>query len=790
MSNDNTFQPTSQRMRPQQEDITDLKKLFHMVATKWKYFLIALIVTFVCAVLYNYYTIPTYRVSATLLINEEKKGSSIGNDQLLEGFGLGSGTNNLDNQIMILTSKTLIGRTLDELNFYVECYHRGLFNNIALYPNQPIKIVPETADSIARDIEFKFKYLDNNKFSVDGKSKDSFSLHTRASFGDIIKAKGGNFRIELSFDNWPANYQNQKIYFKFHSRKKLLENYSKRMKVEKVSKTGTIVKLNLEGTNKTMDVEFLNKLTEIFLNNSLDKKNQEAIRTIQFIDDQLIGISDSLVITENKLQQFRSKNRVMNLSAQGQVIIDQAMSLENQKARLGIEANYYNYLAEYLAKDNIGQVPIAPATMGITDPGLTKLVADLAEIQGQFYSKSLGEKNPLQSQLAQKVHNIKESLKEILNGVKRSNNLAMSEINTQIRTVNAQASALPVTERQLLGIERKYKLNDQLYTFLLEKRAGAQIQKASNMPDNEVVDPSEPDINPIRPKAALVYLLALMVGIGFPFLWILVADAFNNKMREDEDIKKITDIPINGHIPHSKLNINTVVLNESDSSAAEAFRSLRSRMQFFTKEAKAPVILITSSMPGEGKTFTAINLASVYSLMGKKTVLVGFDLRRPKIFTDFGFDNDHGVSTWLIGKDELQDIIKETPHENLDIIPAGPVPPNPSELIALEKTGELLRFLKKKYECIIIDSSPIGTISDTFHIATLVDACILIVRHNMTLKDLLENTVKELKISGIKSISIVVNDLGSDDKHYRYSGKYGYHYGKEKSKIGNAIVKK
>ena len=420
--------------------------------------------------------------------------------------------------------------------------------------------------------------------------------------------------------------------------------------------------------------------------------------------------------------------------------------------------------------------------MGITDPGLTKLVADLADLQGQFYSKSLGEKNPLQSQLAQRVRNTKEALRETLNGVRRSNNLAMNEIKEQIRTVNAQASALPVTERQLLGIERKYKLNDELYTFLLEKRAGAQIQKASNMPDNEVVDPSRPDFVPVRPKTTLIYVFALMAGIGIPFLWISIADYFNNKVREDEDIKKITDIPITGHIPHSPLKTNTMSFDEPQSQVAEAFRTLRSRMQFFTKETKGPVILITSSMPEEGKTFTAVNLASVYSLIGKKTVLVGFDLRKPKIYTDFGLGNDQGVSTWLIGKDGLQEIIKETSYENLSIIPAGPVPPNPSELIALEKTGELLKLLKERYECIIIDSSPIGTVSDTFHLATLADTSILIVKQNVTLKDLLEDTLKELKISDIKSLSIVINDLRPEYKRYGYGGRYGYHYGKEKEK--------
>lgn len=782
MLNNYSLQPRLQRIEPQYEEGVNFRKIFLTIISKWYYFLITLILALICAFLYNTYTIPSYRVSATLLIDEKTKGSSISNDQLLEGFGLGEGMKNLDNQIMALSSGTLIGETLDELNFDIEYYYRRLKNKISLYPTAPIKINPEIADSLPKDIEFTFKYLNNNMFTLDAEITDNFELHKQASFGENIKFPGASFRIESMSDNWTSGKMNPNIYFIRHNREKLVDSYSSRLKVEPASRKGTIVRISLEGTNKTMDIDFLNKLIEIFLRNSLDKKNQEAVRTIAFIDDQLIDISDSLLITENKLQEFRSRNRVMNLSSQGQAIINQSMSLENERARLGIEANYYNYLAEYLAKDNIGEVPIAPATMGITDPGLTKLVADLADLQGQLYSKSMGEKNPLQSQLAQRVRNTKEALKETLNGVRRSNNMAMSEITEQIRTVNAQAAALPVTERQLLGIERKFKLNDELYTFLLEKRAVAQIQKASNLPDNEVIDPAKADASPVKPKKNFIFLIALIAGIGIPFYWILIDDYFSNKVRREEDIKKITGIPILGRVPHSVLKKNTVVLDEPGSHEAEAFRSLRSRMQFFTKETKAPVILITSSMPDEGKTFAAINLASVYSLVGMKTVLVGFDLRKPKIYSDFGISDEHGVSTWLIGKDELQDIIKVTPYENLSIIPAGPIPPNPYELTALEKTGDLLRLLKEKYDCIIIDSSPIGIVPDSFRLASLADSCILIVRPNKTLKDLLESTLKELEISGIKSISLVVNDLGTDDKHFGYGQKYRYNYQEEQSK--------
>jgi tyrosine-protein kinase Etk/Wzc len=302
------------------------------------------------------------------------------------------------------------------------------------------------------------------------------------------------------------------------------------------------------------------------------------------------------------------------------------------------------------------------------------------------------------------------------------------------------------------------------------------------MPDNEIIDVSNADKVPVKPKKQIIYLIALFTGFGLPLIWILITDIFNTKVKGDDDIKRIADIPIAGHIPRSLIKMNTVVFEESDSRVAEAFRLLRSRMQFFTKEAKSPVILITSTMPTEGKTFTAINLASVYSLIGKKTVIVGFDLRKPKIFNDFGLDNTHGISSWLIGKDRFEDIIKPTRFNNLSIISAGPIPPNPSELIAGKKTEELIMLLRNKFEYIIIDSAPIGTVSDTFHIAAFADACLLIVRQKITLKFMLEDTIKELLASDIKGLSVVMNDYGPEYNRYGYGGKYSYNSEKEKPK--------
>jgi tyrosine-protein kinase Etk/Wzc len=783
MSENSTFNRSSELSPHSDNEIFDLKKIISSVLSHKFFFACSVLLILLVAYIFNSYTIPVYKVTTTILINEEKKNASSGNDQFLEGFGLMPGMKNFDNQMMVLSSRNLVSKALDELPLDTEYFYRGLINKKSLYPEHPMKLKFSAGSKLPEDVIFGCKYLGNDMINIDAVSKGSFEIHNKYSLSENIEFPGGSFRIERIDSGWFNDNGSRKLYFTLHSRRKLVENYIKRLKISRASKEGSIVRMSIEGTNKEEDLAFLTKLSDIFLNISLERKNTEAIRTIQFIDDQLAGISDSLLITENKLQQFRSNNRVMNISAQGQVIIDQAMRLENEKARLGIESNYYEYLTSYLEKDSVSDIPVAPATMGITDPGLTKLVADLAEQQGRLYSKSMGDKNPLQSQLAQKVMATKDALRETLRGLSRGNSLALKENQVQINTINEQASTLPRTERQLLGIERKYKLNDELYTFLLEKRAMAQIQKASNVADNEIVDYPEYENQPVWPKKPLVYLLALLIGIGFPFFWILFKNIFNVRIKDPDEINKISSIPVSGHIPHSVMKERLQVINEPDSPSAEAFRLLRSRMGFFTKEIKSPVILITSAMPKEGKTLTAINLASSYSLLGKKTVLIGFDLRQPKIYSDFGLDNDHGLTTWLTGIDILETIIKDTPYTNLKIITSGPVPSNPAELTTLDKTAELITLLKKSFDCIVIDTAPLGTVADTFHLLSFADACILVVRQNVTFREMLTETVKDLKDANVKCPSILVNDIMSNGSvSYKYSGKYKYKYASEKRK--------
>ncbi len=751
----------------------DLISLVPLVLKNWYWFVISIAIALFLGRFYINHTLPVFRTYATVLINETEDRPLVDNSELLTGLGLPGGMRNLENQIAILKSRSLTKLTLEELPFEIEYYFQATRNKLPVYPEQPIRVVIDSGAPLPNDIDFSIKYLGDDRFNIESGS-EFFPLNMNTSFGEIIEMPEGKFSIECRNYDWLISNSHRDFRFVINSPQQLISHYAYRLSVDRISREGSMLRLSLEGTNRAKDVDFINKQIEGFQAISLARKNAEVERRLQFIDSQLVGISDSLSTTETRLQQFRSSHQVMDISAQGQSIIAQVTLLENERARLSLEANYYDYLADYLSKETSEEIPIVPITMGINDPGLTRLVEELAELQGQLSTRGAGEMNPLQRNLEKRVRTAKDALKETLNGLRRANGLARSENQQRINRANAQASSLPVTERQLIGIERKFRLNDELYTFLLEARAEQEMQKASNRADSEVIDPADEYFSvQIAPKRMMIILAAFFLGFITPLSVISLNLLLNNKLKI-EDLKGLTDFPILGHIPHNNEKTNTVVFQDPNSVIAEAFRLLRSRMQFFIKETRSPVVLVTSAMPEDGKTFTAINLASVYSLLEKNTVLVGFDLRNPKIYPDFNLNNEKGVSTWLIGQDELDEIIQDSGFSNLSVIPAGPIPPNPSELTALSKTDELFRLLRERYDYVIIDSSPLGLVSDTYQLASKADTCLVVVRPGKTMRDVFIQTLNDINTNNTRGVSIVANDIQTNRKKYGYGEKYGY----------------
>ncbi len=771
---------TAKSSKSGSSDAFSLKRILLMMVHNWHLFVISFLIAGGGAYAYIKYKIPSYRATTTVLVEEE--GNSPGQDMLLEGFSVRPGSQNLDNQILIISSYSMIRRAVDELPFEIDVYRKGLLRKASYYPLSPLRIEPGEEGLPYRQ-EFRFEYKGNEKFQLSTTSDADFDLDTLVNFGQELKLAGGSFTIYPQPEYADIYRTGDKIYIQFNDKERLTNIYISQLRVENATRDGSIIRLSLEGTNRIKDIIFLDKLTEVYIQSNLEKKNQEAKRIIEFIDEQLVDVSDSLMLTETQLQEFRSRNRIMNVSAQAEQIINQAVVLENEKAELNLKKNYYEYLEDYLAEGDNDDAPIAPASMGIEDPLLANLMQELAGLQAQYFTSGVGERNPLQGQLVNRIDNVKQSIRETLTGIKLANQMAIRENADQIDNLNSQASGLPIKERQLLGFERKFNLNNVLYTFLLQRRAEAQIQRASNAPDHQLIDPAR-STEQISPNPMNTFAFALSLAIVFPILLLLLGAMLQNKITCEEDVTMITSLPVVAQFPHSRLNYYTVVLNEPSSVISEAFRSLRSRMEFFTKEVECPLVVVSSSMPGEGKTFAAINLASAYSLADKKTLLIGFDLRRPTISKGFDLNDNNGITNYLIGKSKLDDIIVETDYENLHILPSGPIPPNPGELADSEKTKELITSLRQQYDCIVVDSAPIGIVSDIYSVASMSDALLLLIRHGHSKKDVLSATLAEIQGNGIHNLGLIINDVKSKGRGYRYDYKYKYDYKSKEKKRG------
>jgi tyrosine-protein kinase Etk/Wzc len=797
-----TTQTGSRTTRPQDNEI-DVGKYLILFFENWYWFVLAIFLSLLTTWLINKNFVKIFRVEATLIVEDESKNpfssSMFGGSSLTSGYSAYSSWYNFQNQILILGSGSLISRTLHELDFEVSYYIDEVWRPREIWDEAPFIVVPDKTRPQPLGVKFevtigtngnmKIKSLKNGdevniyNFSTERLSGqvEDFSLDREVKYGELIDGNGYSFTLipregALATDKPAA----ATYLFSFNSYESLLQKWSSVLQLTSVDKDASMVKLSAATECPAKARFFINTHLEMYRQRTLDKKNQFATNTIDFIDKQLTEITESLRSTETNLQNFKKDNQVVDLSFQAQQLFDQARELDDKKAEVKIKGDYYQYIKDYLVKNSDAGNLVAPSVVGIDDPLLNNLVLELNKMADQKIAMTGGGgsgENPYLATIGLQIRNARATLEENIRNIINNNNQAIKDIDQRLNSVMVEVRKLPETERELFGIERQFKLNDQIYTYLLQRRAEAQIAKASNTPDNEIIDPARVVLPNIKPRTARNYLFGLILGLFIPGLILITKEIFNIKIETEEEVKKITSFPVAGHIAHSKSESATIVLSEPRSNISEAFRNVRTRMQFFTREIMNPVILVTSSMAAEGKTFTALNLASVYSLSGAKTILIGFDLRRPGIFEEFGIDNQKGISTYLIGRDKLDDIIFKTGFENLSVIPAGPIPPNPSELAASAKTKMLFDELRRKFEFIIVDSAPIGSVSDTYSLAHVADAVIMMVRHNKTIKHLLKDTIEDCKANGVNNISILMNDIRDDMRMYGYKGRYGYTYG-------------
>lgn len=777
--------------------IFDLKGFLIRVWHHWPFFLVSLAIAFSIAYYINVRKLPVYQIENTVSIKDDQNPFFTSNTSLT--FNWGGTTDKVNTAIITLKSRSHNEKVVERLQYYMEYLREGEYQLVDAYRKTPFFVEVDTtkAQVLNRPIQVVFKDSVNFKmrFTVEKSGNLPFqNYHTKEQFTRFMEAGEyvQDFKIgeDISLPFFSGTFMPNPdlaarpgipYYIVFRNYDGVVKRYLN-IRVEPESKGSSVLRMRLVGHNKARLVDYLNTSVVVLSDAMLERKNLFATKTIKFIDSSLAQKSAELSTVEDELNRFKNKNAIFDLASEGSEINSRLNELDLRREAVNRELNYYQTLQDYLVTRSDYQNVPAPSVAGISEAsivsGVGRIVA-LAEERSKL-QYSFKEGAPVFSDIDRQIDAVKTVLLENIRSTQGLKNQELKSINGDIARYEAEIRKLPKEQQDLLNIERRYNLSQGTYNLFLAKRSEAGLVKAANVSDVMVIDNAkDTGGGQIGPNTQLNYMMAGLLGFFVPLLIVFVRVFFDTKIRDVKDLERITPIPLLGVLGKSYIDDSSVVLTYPKSAISEAFRALRSSLQFIYKKQGiegAKTVLITSSVGGEGKTFCSINLASVFALSGKKTVLVGLDLRKPKISNDFNINNKSGVVNFLINEAEVEDIIQKCDIEHLDVIPSGPIPPNPSELLISEKLDELIELLKGKYDYIILDSPPLGLVSDSLELIKHVDATLYMVRYNYTHKNMLSFVNEKYKTGEVKHISLVFNDyVEKSGRGYGYG--YGYGYG-------------
>ena len=779
-----------------QEETIDIKALILKYAQYWYVFIISILFFGCIAFLNNRYTVPEYSVSTTLLIRDDNN-TQLGAENLLEGLELFSGKKNLKNEIVILRSYSLFNKVIEELNLGISYYQHGFLQTNELFGTSPFEVEVDSSHIQLTGLNFQIISLNNEEFTLSVSASDQFpynilsgrleksltadlDIEKKYAFNSVIETEFFSFKVNKSIHfNLEKIIASEKYFsFKFHQIDKLANKLIEEVIINPINKETSILKLNLRERNPRKSIHILNKITEIYIRGGLNEKNLMAINTIHFIDDQLTIIQDSLSQIESKLELFKTKHPNLEIVDKEYGTYFQKQKLDNSLSEQSVNIKYYKSLLSYLKNEKNTNSIVSPTSMGISNPELNNLINQLLQLYAKKGELQLTttNKNPNYIAILSQINHTKKTIIENVNNLISSASIYEVDLIDRITTFDKKINKLPEAEKDYLILRREYEYNEQTAIYLQQKRYEASLARAGTESDHKVIDFARLDSEePISPRKSLTYFISILIGLLLPLTIISLRDFFSDTIKSKSDLINSTNIPILGLVGHSDNARSLVVPNASKSIIAESFRALRTNIQYLAADKQKKIITVTSSIGGEGKTFTTMNLAAIFALSGHKTVLIGGDLRKPKLHEDFKVNTSKGLSSYLINKSNLSEVIEKTDIDTLDVIASGPTPPNPAELLDSKKMKDLIIDLNKTYDYVIIDTPPIGLVTDGVILMQHADVNLYIVRHNYSKTSAL-NVINNLyHQKQVENIHIIINDFKHTSSGYGYG--YGYGYG-------------
>ena len=736
----------------------------------WYLFVIALVIALGLAMLKNRRWIPTYYSQGTIVIKESGTyGGSA--SALMSGFGVDAGYKNVNNQMIMLGSYDLMSRVVDSLPFLnVEYITQGRFKTRQLYRQTPIIVEPERVDTRAYGQLFQVEFRDGIMYITS--TDESVPLRLEAHYGEPVSCSLFDITI------WPTEFMinNNKILFRFRDHESLVNEFMSRLQLSFVTEGSTVLALGMVSETPQRDCEFIDMLAKIYLLQNLEQKNEVAENSIHFINEQLDALQASLQVSEGAMTNFRQENKFVDVNSYAGQLMGLISGYDQQSMELRLRETYFDYLINYIHTNIENDAVIAPTTMGVNEPILVGLVTQLNDLRIQ--RGELTEKNVYYAKYTKDIENVKTAIEEVVTSMRASLEIEKQDLQRRYAEVEKSIKTLPQKELQMVAIERNYRIDDNYYTFFLQKRAEAEIQKASNTPDNSIMDKARTTAimnAKAKKKTTTTYLV---IGFLIPLVLIILSELLNNKIRSPKDVTKLKSFRLIGTLRHAKSQNPTLVRASPRSSYAEMLRAIRTRIEFVLRRKDKMIICVTSTESGDGKTFLSTNLAALYAMTGKKTLLIDLDLRKPNIHTKLGLENGSGISNYLIGDCELDEALVQNTPFGFDFMRAGTIPPNPGELVHADKLVKLVAKLREEYEYIVMDTSPIGLVPDAYAIIEQSDMCLFVIRCMQTNRSFCKQTLEQMgEVVDIpEKVQIVLSDIPTEGRH-SYGSGYGYGYG-------------
>ena len=797
----------NERQCETEDEKIDIQQLLFKYIIHWPWFVGAVLVCLIGAWIYLRMATPVYNISATVLIKNDKKGGNTGSMVGLEELGLSgliSSSQNIDNELEVLRSKTLVKEVINLLNLYVSYTDEDGFPSKNMYKTSPVlvSLTPQEAEKLTDPMVVEMALYGEGGLEVNVTVGDKEYQKHFEKLPAVFPMDEGTLAffqspdsLSLKKDTMEASSNIRHITAKIKSPMKVARAYCENLKIEPTSKTTSVAVISLKNSSLQRGQDFINQLLEMYNRNTNNDKNEIAQKTAEFIDERINIISKELGSTEANLENFKRNAGITDLTSEAQIALTGNAEYEKKRVENRTQISLIEDLRKYIRGN---EYEVLPGNIGLQDPGLVATIERYNEmlVERKRLLRTSTENNPTIINLDTSIRAMKSNVQATLDGSLKGLLITKADLEREASRFSRRISDAPGQERQFVSIARQQEIKAGLYLMLLQKREENAIALAATANNAKIIDEAIADDIPVSPKRRMIYLIALVLGIGIPVGVIYLIGLTKFKLEGRADVEKLTTIPIVGDIPltdeKNEKDGSIAVFENQNNLMSETFRNIRTNLQFMLQNDKK-VILVTSTVSGEGKSFISANLAISLSLLGKKVVIVGLDIRKPGLNKVFRLSTkEKGITLYLANPEtDLMSLVQPSDiNQNLYILPGGTVPPNPTELLARDGLDKAIEILKKSFDYVVLDTAPVGMVTDTLLIGRVADLSVYVCRADYTHKveyTLINELAEEKKLPNLCTVINGVDlkrrkygyyyGYGKYGKYYGYGKRYGYGYG-------------